>query len=125
MVRVKTYAWLATLEARLDAKLVEEGWMMNEGWAGEWVLQGEGTREGRAALQDMLRGERGTRRQEREFEIVLDKSGSGRLWLRYVVVRFLTYFAVLSFSVCLSLFASLVLFSLFATPFFLLFGRRR
>ena len=99
---------------------------MNEGWAGEWVLQGEGTREGRAALQDMLRGERGTRRQEREFEIVLDKSGSGRLWLRYVVVRSLTYSAVLSSSICLSLFAFLVLFLPFATPFFsLVFGRGR
>jgi len=58
--------------------------MMNEGWAGEWVLQGEGTREGRVALQESLmrRPDKSAPRMEGEYEIMLDKSGSGRLWLR-------------------------------------------
>lgn len=91
LVRVKTYAWLATLDAHVDPRLVEEGWMMNEGWAGEWVLQGEGTREGRVALQESLmrRPDKSAPRMEREYEIVLDKSGNGRLWLRCVPFLFL------------------------------------
>lgn len=93
LVRVKTYAWLATLDAHLDPRLAEEGWLMNEGWAGEWILQGEGTREGRVALQESLMRRPDTDRVEREYEIVLDKSGSGRLWLRCVSfpVSFLFY----------------------------------
>lgn len=96
LVCVKTYAWLATLDVHVDPRLVEDGWMMNEGWAGEWVLQGEGTREGRVALQELLmrRPDKSVPRMEREYEIVLDKSGSGRLWLRCVPFLFLLCFTL-------------------------------
>lgn len=72
--RVNTYAWLASLDAHSHSA-------MSDGWRGEWVLQGEGTREGKVALQNALRGGQSG---EHEYEIVIEKSGNGRLWLRCV-----------------------------------------
>ncbi|KAJ7773439.1 hypothetical protein B0H16DRAFT_1512354 [Mycena metata] len=51
------------------------------GWQGEWVLEGEGTREGQQVLLDCLRGVRGPLR---EWHLVREKSGGGRLWFRLI-----------------------------------------
>ncbi|EJD06508.1 uncharacterized protein FOMMEDRAFT_17042 [Fomitiporia mediterranea MF3/22] len=74
--RVKTFAWLATFDAH-----PLPGSPMSSGWAGEWVLQGEGTPEGKIALQDALQG---GQEAEHEYEIVLENSGGGKLWLRMI-----------------------------------------
>lgn len=90
LAKVKRYAWVVTVqpgvffgfdaEGRRDAVEVGDGWR-----AEEWVLQAEGIREGYDALVHSLGGGQGT---EREWEVVREKSGSGRLWMRLVVVRF-------------------------------------
>ncbi|KAJ7261847.1 hypothetical protein B0H12DRAFT_1105956 [Mycena haematopus] len=51
------------------------------GWQGEWVLEGEGTREGHKVLLDCLRGVRGPLR---EWQLIRDKSGGNRLWFRLI-----------------------------------------
>ncbi|SJL09715.1 uncharacterized protein ARMOST_13096 [Armillaria ostoyae] len=55
------------------------GASMGIGWEGEWVVEGDGTKEGRQALLDCLNGEYTT---HRECEFVREKSGGGRVWLR-------------------------------------------
>ncbi|KAG7451229.1 uncharacterized protein BT62DRAFT_1000474 [Guyanagaster necrorhizus] len=55
------------------------GVTMGIGWKGEWIIEGEGTKEGRQALLDCLKGEGTT---DREFEFLREKSGGGRIWLR-------------------------------------------
>ncbi|KAJ7650127.1 hypothetical protein FB45DRAFT_730557 [Roridomyces roridus] len=49
------------------------------GWQGEWVLEGEGTREGQKVLLDCLRGVKGPMR---EWELVREKSTGETLWFR-------------------------------------------
>lgn len=78
--RVKTHAWLTSLDAN---RYCAPSSVMNAGWIGEWILQGEGTPEGRVSLQKALQGGRET---ECEYEIDLEKSGNGRLWLRFVSI---------------------------------------
>lgn len=73
IARVKTFAWMANVDASLPHVAVSSG------WAGEWVLQGEGTREGKKELQRLVKGGPS---MLRTWEIVLDKCGNGRLWLR-------------------------------------------
>jgi hypothetical protein len=48
------------------------------GWMGEWILEGEGTREGKEVLLECLRGVG----VQREWELVRERSGGGRIWLR-------------------------------------------
>ncbi|KDQ14346.1 hypothetical protein BOTBODRAFT_174834 [Botryobasidium botryosum FD-172 SS1] len=57
---------------------------VGEGWRGEWVIQTEGTTEGKAALMDLLDMENGPDGEERigEFEVVRDKCTAQRIWLR-------------------------------------------
>ncbi|KAJ3855048.1 hypothetical protein EV368DRAFT_35520, partial [Lentinula lateritia] len=51
------------------------------GWEGEWILEGDGTKEGRETLLSCL-----TRDQQRmdktEWELVRDRCGKGKVWLR-------------------------------------------
>lgn len=85
--RVKRHQWIVTLRSGpffgfgdMGEKFEEEE--MGDGWkVEEWVLQAEGTKEGQDALVDALRGGPGT---EREWEVVREKSGGGRLWLKFV-----------------------------------------
>ncbi|KAJ6508007.1 hypothetical protein C8R47DRAFT_1174336 [Mycena vitilis] len=49
------------------------------GWQGEWVLEGEGTREGQKVLLDCLRGVKGP---YREWQLIREKSSGDRLWFR-------------------------------------------
>ncbi|KLO17419.1 hypothetical protein SCHPADRAFT_821554 [Schizopora paradoxa] len=73
VARVKTFVWVATVDTSLPHVAVSSG------WAGEWVLQGEGTREGKKELQRLVKGGQNALRT---WEIVLDKCGNGKLWLR-------------------------------------------
>ncbi|TFK45855.1 hypothetical protein OE88DRAFT_1668720 [Heliocybe sulcata] len=68
---VKKYMWVAVLKAQLRPGL-------GEGWQGEWVLEGEGTKEGRLSLLDAVSGEGGVR----EWELVREKSHGRRIWLK-------------------------------------------
>lgn len=51
------------------------------GWQGEWILEGEGTREGKQVLLDCIFG---VDVRQREWEVVREKSGGGKVWLRYI-----------------------------------------
>ncbi|KIK16121.1 hypothetical protein PISMIDRAFT_686668 [Pisolithus microcarpus 441] len=61
---------------------VDDG--LGEGWRGEWVLEAEGSTEGRQTLIDCLSGVSG---DVFVWEMIREKSGGGRLWLRYVLLR--------------------------------------
>jgi hypothetical protein len=56
-----------------------EGEAIGQGWKGEWVLEGEGTREGRQILIDCIGG---CETEKRDWEFVREKSGGGRIWLK-------------------------------------------
>ncbi|KAJ7170840.1 hypothetical protein C8R43DRAFT_1231566 [Mycena crocata] len=51
------------------------------GWQGEWVLEGEGTREGQKVLLDCLRGVKGP---FREWQLIREKCTGDRLWFRLI-----------------------------------------
>ncbi|KAK0469695.1 uncharacterized protein EV420DRAFT_1496164 [Desarmillaria tabescens] len=85
---VKKWVWIAKVwrgglhfdaVGKMNANGSDLGAAMGIGWEGEWVIEGEGTKEGRQALLDCLNG-KGPR--QRECEIVREKSGGGRIWLR-------------------------------------------
>jgi hypothetical protein len=78
---VKRFAWTARV---VRLRMGHEG-DVGEGWFGEWVLEYEGTREGKQTLLDALGGRALGRR---EWELVREKSGGGKLWLRYVFFFF-------------------------------------
>ena len=73
--RIKKYMWLARLppHSRPD---------FGEGWQCEWILEGEGTREGRQSILDALRGDASG---EREWELMMEKCSIARIWLRFVL----------------------------------------
>lgn len=52
---------------------------MGIGWQGEWILECEGTKEGRQTLIESIRG---IGSQTRRWEFVREYSGGGRIWLR-------------------------------------------
>ncbi len=70
--RIKKYLWLAHLRPHVRPGL-------GEGWHGEWILEGEGTREGRQSLLDALSGHVNVKR---EWELVMERSTPTRIWLR-------------------------------------------
>lgn len=78
---VKKYMWVAkvTRLARTSFSRFGEGEAIGEGWKGEWILEGEGTREGRQILIDCIRG---CETEKREWEFVREKSGGGKIWLK-------------------------------------------
>ncbi|KAJ3936327.1 MAG: hypothetical protein NXY57DRAFT_886153 [Lentinula lateritia] len=51
------------------------------GWEGEWVLEGDGTKEGRETLLSCLRRDQ-QRMDKMEWELVRDRCGKGKVWLR-------------------------------------------
>jgi hypothetical protein len=73
--RIKKYLWLARLPPHVRPSL-------GEGWHCEWILEGEGTKEGRQCLLDALRGDAYA---ERDWEIVMERSTPSRIWLRSVL----------------------------------------
>ncbi|KAI0254944.1 hypothetical protein BJV78DRAFT_1279575 [Lactifluus subvellereus] len=72
--RVKKYVWLARLGPHVRPGL-------GEGWHGEWILEGGGTKEGRQSLLDALCGNASSKR---EWELIMEKSTTTRIWLRLV-----------------------------------------
>lgn len=74
--RIRKYFWLAHLRPHVRPGL-------GEGWHGEWVLEGEGTKEGRQSLLDALSGHVNVKR---EWELVMERSTPTRIWLRSVVL---------------------------------------
>lgn len=74
VARIKKYLWLARLRPHVRPGL-------GEGWHCEWVLEGEGTQEGRQSLLDSLRGNDSA---EREWELVMERCSATRIWLRSV-----------------------------------------
>ena len=81
---VKKYIWLARIPYVGPHSRTEAGDALGEGWQGEWVLEAEGTKEGRQSLLDAVKAsEDGTTRRGL-WEVARDKSGGGRIWMRCV-----------------------------------------
>ncbi|KAF8802462.1 hypothetical protein BYT27DRAFT_7112506 [Phlegmacium glaucopus] len=72
---VKKYTWIARV---VRFQKGHEG-DVGKGWFGEWTLEGEGTKEGKQFLLDALAG---SRMDRRVWELVREKSGGGKLWLK-------------------------------------------
>ena len=72
--RIKKYMWLARLRPHRRPGF-------GEGWQCEWILEGEGTKEGRQSIVDALCGDASG---EREWELVMEKCTTTRVWLRFV-----------------------------------------
>ncbi|KAF9446596.1 hypothetical protein P691DRAFT_673174, partial [Macrolepiota fuliginosa MF-IS2] len=90
-MEVRKWAWTARVVryhsqmlsslSEKDRAVVQSSGEMGGGWYGEWVLEGEGTKEGKQMLVDILSngvvpGGPGV------WELVRDRSGEGRIWLR-------------------------------------------
>ncbi|KAF8440403.1 hypothetical protein L210DRAFT_3760580 [Boletus edulis BED1] len=76
-VMVKKYMWIARARVGMGFMDIDDG--LGDGWRGEWVLEAEGTQEGRKTLIDCISGLAG---EIFVWELVREKSGGGRIWLR-------------------------------------------
>lgn len=86
---VKKYIWLARIPYVGPHSRTAAGNALGEGWQGEWVLEAEGTKEGHQSLLDAVKASEDGTTQRGLWEVVRDKSGSGRIWMRYVrILRF-------------------------------------
>lgn len=74
---VKKYMWIARARVGMGFMDVDDG--LGDGWRGEWVLEAEGTQEGRQTLIDCISGLAG---EIFVWELVREKSGGGRIWIR-------------------------------------------
>ena len=74
---------------------VESNGLIAPGWMREWILEVEGTVEGRRSLENILRGQfvqapsangkpQFADSGEREWEVIREKCGVGRVWMRSV-----------------------------------------
>ena len=75
--RIKKYMWLARLRPRSHPDF-------GDGWQCAWILEGDGTKEGRQSILDALRGDASG---EREWELIMEKCTTARIWLRFVSMR--------------------------------------
>ena len=82
---VKKYIWLARIPYVGPRSGTEAGEALGEGWQGEWVLEAEGTKEGRQSLLDAVRASADGTTQRGLWEVVRDKSGGGRIWMRCAI----------------------------------------
>ncbi|KAI0326924.1 hypothetical protein GY45DRAFT_48526 [Cubamyces sp. BRFM 1775] len=84
---VRKYMWLARIPYVGPGSATEAGMALGRGWHGEWVLEAEGTREGRQSLVDALEGgaDRHGLARRGQWQVVREKSGGGRLWLKLLV----------------------------------------
>lgn len=73
----KKYMWIARARVGMGFMDIDDG--LGEGWRGEWVLEAEGTQEGRQTLIHCISGLAG---EMFVWELVREKSGGGRIWLR-------------------------------------------
>ena len=79
---VRKYAWIARLlrsPAFHDRKTGQDPLYIGNGWVGEWILEGEGTKEGREILFDCVLGKA---IGPMEWEVVVQRCSGGRIWLR-------------------------------------------
>ncbi len=79
---VKKYLWLARILYVGPGSGTEAGPALGEGWQGEWVLEAEGTKEGRQTLVDAAKANANGSTPRGLWEVVRDKCGTGRLWMR-------------------------------------------
>ena len=85
---VKKYTWVARIPYVGPGSGTEAGIALGEGWQGEWILEAEGTQEGKQQLLDAVKADPSTNSTRRGvWEIVRDKSGAGRIWFRLVPLR--------------------------------------
>ncbi|KAI0342789.1 hypothetical protein BDW22DRAFT_1345274 [Trametopsis cervina] len=82
---VKKYMWLARIPYVGPQSGTEAGLALGEGWRGEWVLEAEGTKEGRQSLVDAVKAGPNGITPRGLWEVVRDKSGAGRLWMRLIL----------------------------------------
>ncbi|OSX57788.1 hypothetical protein POSPLADRAFT_1185777 [Postia placenta MAD-698-R-SB12] len=75
---VRRYVWIARVPYVGAAGL-------GRGWRGEWMLEGEGTKEGRQSLLDALGDGPGGVTRRGRWMVVRDKSGGGRVWMKLLV----------------------------------------
>lgn len=81
---VRKYTWLARIACVGPGSQTDAGMALGRGWHGEWILEAEGTREGRQSLIDALAGKTNGPglRQRGQWQVVREKSGGGRTWLK-------------------------------------------
>lgn len=75
----RKFMWVARARVGMGFVDVDDG--LGEGWRGEWVLEAEGSTEGRQTLIDCLSGVSG---DVFVWEMIREKSGGGRIWLRFI-----------------------------------------
>jgi len=75
----KKHMWVARARVGMGFVDVDDG--LGEGWRGEWVLETEGTREGRQTLVDCLSGDAD---EVFVWEFVREKCSAGQIWLKLV-----------------------------------------
>ena len=85
-VCVQRFTWTA----RCDFSQASEGVHELGLWVGKWVLEAEGTPEGRAALEKVLEENYRSKYAHRgasawKWEVVLERCEGSTLWLRYVI----------------------------------------
>jgi hypothetical protein len=68
-----------TYSSGVDGDLDHDAIGMGIGWEGEWILEGEGTKEGRQMLLSALSNRH---RSPMQWEFIREKSGGGRIWLK-------------------------------------------
>ncbi|KZO91585.1 hypothetical protein CALVIDRAFT_568148 [Calocera viscosa TUFC12733] len=77
---VKIQVWRARITVPADMVVYPDdsmqGTRIGAGWAGEWVVESDGTKEGLNALMDAEEG------GQRVWEVVKARSRPGRVWLR-------------------------------------------
>jgi hypothetical protein len=88
---VKKYIWLARIPYVGPRSKTEAGELLGEGWQGEWVLEAEGTKEGRQSLLDAVQASSDGTTQRGLWEVARDKSGGGRIWMRLVASPMISY----------------------------------
>lgn len=95
--RVKHFAWVG----RVDGAEILATWRSHagddlnadfygfcgDGWATQWVVEAEGTKEGKEGLLEALDPSvGGENTPATEWELVRDKCTPGRLWLRLIII---------------------------------------
>ncbi|KAK7690684.1 hypothetical protein QCA50_005783 [Cerrena zonata] len=84
----KKYMWLARIpnagytSVSIANSTGGGGAMPGDGWKGEWILEAEGTKEGRQNLIDALQAGENGECKRGMWEVLKEKSGKGRLWMK-------------------------------------------
>lgn len=79
---VKKYMWVGRIPYHGHSAGIEGGVLPGEGWCGEWILEAEGTREGKQTLLDALQAGPDGQTRRGLWQIMKEKCGKGKLWMR-------------------------------------------